>query len=78
MQLNVKKSKDPDFLQGTLSPASSTTIPTVTDNAYSKGIINANAIGISFNPTTQPDSVNGVITWGGVDSSQYSGSISYT
>ncbi|KAJ3567340.1 hypothetical protein NP233_g6431 [Leucocoprinus birnbaumii] len=67
-----------DLTQGTLSPATSSLIPTVTDNLFSKGTISANEIGISFEPTTQEEVVNGEIAWGGTDSSKYTGSINYT
>jgi len=67
-----------DLTQGTLSPATSQEIPTVTDNAYSQGLISADSIGISFEPTTSEEILNGELSWGGVDSSKYTGSISYT
>ncbi|KAK2464677.1 hypothetical protein APHAL10511_003253 [Amanita phalloides] len=63
--------------KGTLSPHSSATISTVTDNAYSQRKISSNFIGISFRPTTSSSVQNGVLTWGGVDRSRYSGSINY-
>jgi len=53
-----------DLTQGTLSPATNTLIPTITDNLFSQGVISAHSIGISFNPTTQEEVVNGEITWG--------------
>ncbi|KAF9454183.1 aspartic peptidase A1 [Macrolepiota fuliginosa MF-IS2] len=64
--------------QGTLSPATSSLIPTVTDNLYSQGSITANEIGVSFEPTTSTEVLNGELTWGGTDSSKYTGSLSYT
>jgi cathepsin E len=66
-----------DLTQGTLSPATSTLIPTVTDNAFSRGIITADEIGISFAPTTSVEILNGELTWGGTDSSKFTGSISF-
>jgi cathepsin E len=53
-----------DLTQDTLSPATLSTIPTITDNLFSQGVISAHSIGISFEPTTSPDIVNGEITWG--------------
>jgi cathepsin E len=53
-----------DLTSGTLSPATTSTIPTVTDNLFSQGVISANSIGISFEPTTSAEIVNGEITWG--------------
>ncbi|KAG6842466.1 hypothetical protein C0991_007596 [Blastosporella zonata] len=64
--------------QGTLSPATSTLIPTVTDKAFSLGLITGNQIGISFEPTTVEDVVNGELSWGGVDTTKYTGTITYT
>jgi cathepsin E len=52
------------FSSGTLTNLPSTTIPTVTDNLYSQGVIIADEIGISFEPTTQPQVMNGELTWG--------------
>ncbi|KAJ7849919.1 aspartic peptidase domain-containing protein [Mycena leptocephala] len=62
----------------TLSPATTTLIPTVTDNLFSQGTITSNLIGISFEPTTQVEVVNGEITWGGTDSSKFTGAIGFT
>jgi len=47
-----------------LSPDTESLIPTVTDNLFSRGIIDANEIGVSFEPTTSREDVNGEITWG--------------
>ncbi|KAG6842467.1 hypothetical protein C0991_007597 [Blastosporella zonata] len=66
-----------DLTLGTLSPATNTLIPTVTDNAFSKGIISSNLIGISFEPTTSEEILNGEITWGGTDSSKFTGALSF-
>jgi len=62
----------------TLSPATSSLIPTVTDNAFSQGQIPADLLGISFQPTTVLDNENGEITWGGTDSTKFTGAISFT
>ncbi|KAM6496764.1 aspartic peptidase A1 [Amanita muscaria] len=68
-----------DLTQGTLSPDSPATIPTVTDNAFSSGQIRANKIGVSFEPVqgSSQSSQNGELTWGGVDSTKFIGSIHY-
>ncbi|PAV22065.1 aspartic peptidase A1 [Pyrrhoderma noxium] len=63
---------------GTLSPDTRSTIPTITDNLFSQGVISSNLIGISFNPTTSAVSNNGEITWGGTDSSKFTGQINFT
>jgi hypothetical protein len=49
---------------GTLLDSPDTKIPTATDNLFSQGIISANEFGIYFEPTTQPEVMNGEITWG--------------
>ncbi|TDL28097.1 aspartic protease [Rickenella mellea] len=67
-----------DLTSGTLSPDTSATIPTVTDNLFSRKTITANEIGISFEPTTQAVANNGELTFGGTDSSKFTGSISFT
>ncbi|KAJ7444588.1 aspartic peptidase A1 [Mycena galericulata] len=67
-----------DLTLDTLSPDTSATIPTVTDNLFSQGTISAHSIGISFEPTTQDEVLNGEITWGGTDSSKFTGAISFT
>ncbi|KAG6918247.1 hypothetical protein DXG01_015621 [Tephrocybe rancida] len=62
---------------GSLSPDGSSLIATVTDNAFSKGLIAANQIGISFEAAAIKDIINGEISWGGVDTTKYTGSIAY-
>ncbi|PFH52246.1 hypothetical protein AMATHDRAFT_46374 [Amanita thiersii Skay4041] len=66
-----------DLTLGTLSPDRNTLIPTVTDNAFSRGVITANEIGISFEPTNSLESLNGELTWGGIDSSKFAGSLTF-
>ncbi|KAK0500685.1 aspartic peptidase A1 [Armillaria luteobubalina] len=53
-----------DLTEGTLSPATTTLIPTVTDNLYSQGSITNDEIGVYFAPTTQDEVVNGELSWG--------------
>ncbi|KAL5535669.1 hypothetical protein ACEPAF_3763 [Sanghuangporus sanghuang] len=67
-----------DLTVDTLSPDTRSTIPTVTDNLFSQGTISANLIGISFEPTTQEVSNNGELTFGGTDSSKFTGSIAFS
>ncbi|KAF9031013.1 acid protease [Hymenopellis radicata] len=64
--------------EGTLSPANNTLIPTVTDNLFSQGTITNNEIGVFFAPTNSLETENGVLTWGGVDTSKLTSNISYT
>lgn len=59
--VHVHQSK---LVLGTLSPATSTLIPTVTDNLYSQGSITGDAVGVYFAPTTQDEVVNGELSWG--------------
>ena len=63
---------------GTLTDQPNTKIPTVSDNLLSQGKISSEVVGISFNPTTSLSSGNGDPTFGGVDPSKYTGSITYT
>ena len=50
------------------------TIPTVTDNLFSLGLIDTKSIGVSFK-AADSNATNGVITFGGVDNSRYTGDI---
>jgi len=52
-------------------------IPTVTDSANSLGLLDNYMLGISFKPTTSTDDMNGVLTFGGVDESRYTGNLQY-
>jgi len=61
-----------------LKPATNTEIPTVTDNLFSQGTISAHEIAVSFEPLTQLNQLNGELTWGGTDSSKFTGSITFT
>jgi len=67
-----------DLTEDTLSPATSTTIPTVTDNLFSQGLITAHLVAAAFAPTTADTSTNGELTFGGTDSSKFTGSITFT
>ncbi|KAJ3541124.1 hypothetical protein NM688_g6129 [Phlebia brevispora] len=67
-----------DLTQGTLSPATESTIPTVTENAFTQGFIPSEVVAVSFEPTTSEESQNGELTFGGTDSSKFTGSITYT
>ncbi|KAI5120845.1 hypothetical protein M0805_007032 [Coniferiporia weirii] len=66
-----------DLTLATLSPDTRSTIPTVTDNLFSQGVITANEVGVSFEPTTELTAENGELTFGGTDSSKFTGSISF-
>ncbi|OZJ04775.1 hypothetical protein BZG36_01848 [Bifiguratus adelaidae] len=55
------------------------TVPTVVDTAYSEGLISRKVFGVSFAPIigSSTTASNGEITFGGIDSSKYTGSITY-
>ncbi|KAI0296360.1 aspartic peptidase A1 [Multifurca ochricompacta] len=55
-----------DRTVGTLSPDTGSSVPTVTDNLFSSGIIESNLV-----------SVNGELTFGGTDSEKYTGDITF-
>jgi len=66
-----------DLTTDTLSPDTRSTIPTVTDNLFSQKTITANEIGVSFEPTTSAVSNNGELTFGGTDSTKFTGTITF-
>lgn len=65
-----------DLTGGTVSGVSS--VPTVTDNLLSQGKISSEVVGISYAPTTSISNTNGELTFGGVDTSKFTGSITFT
>ncbi|KAI0348262.1 aspartic peptidase A1 [Trametopsis cervina] len=66
-----------DLTTGTLSPDTRNTIPTITDNLFTQGVIPQNLVAVSFRPTTSDNNANGELTFGGTDSSKFTGSISF-
>ena len=62
---------------GTLIPDVAACITTVTDNAFTEGLIPAHEIGISFEPTTTLDNTNGELTFGGIDTSKFTGPLNF-
>ncbi|KAM5546209.1 hypothetical protein V8D89_000335 [Ganoderma adspersum] len=64
-----------DLTEGTTSSGGE--IPTVVNTAFAAGSIDANLIGISFEPTTSESVTNGELTFGGVDTSKYTGALTY-
>jgi len=69
----------PEILtEGTLSTGEDVVIPTVTQNLFSQGLIPETLVAVSFNPTTSDVVTNGELTFGGTDSSKFTGSITFT
>nr|POF25772.1 polyporopepsin [Quercus suber] len=66
-----------DLTQGTVSNAN--TVPTFMDNLYSQRSISTEVLGVSFRPESGSDTsdTNGELTLGGVDSSRYTGALTY-
>lgn len=62
-----------DLTQGTVSNTNQ--VPTVSDNLLSQKVISTEVLGVSYSPYSA--SKSGELTFGGVDSSKYTGSISY-
>ncbi|TCD63445.1 hypothetical protein EIP91_005386 [Steccherinum ochraceum] len=52
-------------------------IPTVTDNAFTQGLIDEDLVGIAFAPTNSLSDTNGEIIFGGVDDSKFTGDIHF-
>ncbi|KIJ22022.1 hypothetical protein PAXINDRAFT_105760 [Paxillus involutus ATCC 200175] len=67
-----------DLTEGALTNEPSATIPTVTGNLYTQGTIAQAVVGVFFAPTTTETSTNGELTFGGVDTSKYTGTLTYT
>ncbi|KAH9847037.1 acid protease [Lenzites betulinus] len=66
-----------DLTVETLSPDTRSTIPTVTDNLFSQGVITEDLVAVSFEPTNEDEIVNGELTFGGTDSSKFVGAINF-
>ncbi|TFY58882.1 hypothetical protein EVJ58_g6129 [Rhodofomes roseus] len=57
------------------------TIPTVMDNALAQGVIDTEVLGVSFSPITgnnSNSSINGQLSFGGIDQSRLVGDVTYT
>ncbi|KAI0634429.1 family A1 protease [Trametes polyzona] len=52
-------------------------IPTVTDNAFSQGLIPQRLVSFSFEPTSTLDNTNGELTFGGTDPSKFIGDLHF-
>ncbi|KAG0703773.1 acid protease [Suillus ampliporus] len=64
-----------DLTQGTVSNTQE--VPTVTDNLYAQGTIPSDLIGIFYEPSSTANVANGELTFGGTDSTKYTGSINF-
>lgn len=66
-----------DLTESTVSNVD--TVPTFLDNLYSQGSISSEVLGVSFKPESGSDTsdTNGELTLGGVDSSKYTGTLTY-
>ncbi|KAI0797265.1 aspartic proteinase precursor [Irpex lacteus] len=62
-----------DLTEGTTSDGNP--VPTVTDNAFTAGLIGARQVGVSFEPTTSLSITNGELSFGGADPSKFTGSL---
>jgi hypothetical protein len=66
-----------DLTLGVLYPDYNMITPTVTDNLFHQGKIQKHQVAVSFEPTNFFPTVNGEMTFGGVDSTKYIGDINY-
>ncbi|OBZ79192.1 Polyporopepsin [Grifola frondosa] len=66
-----------DLTVGTLSPDTTSPIPTITDNLSGQGVITSNLVAVSFEPTQSSSDTNGELTFGGIDSSKFTGPINF-
>ncbi|KAJ6504591.1 acid protease [Mycena vitilis] len=64
-----------DLTQGT-TPGNAP-VSTVTDNCKEQGLISNEIIGVCYKPTTGPNAADGWLSFGGPDSSKYTGDITY-
>lgn len=62
---------------GLLSPDSNMIARTITDTLFHQGKIQKNQVAVSFVPTSSIPTVDGELTFGGVDSNKYIGEIKY-
>ncbi|KZT12610.1 acid protease [Laetiporus sulphureus 93-53] len=67
-----------DLTLDTLYPDVNAEILTVMNNAYEQGLISKQILGVSFAPADSYSDTNGALTFGGIDSSLYTGKITYT
>ncbi|KAJ7625260.1 acid protease [Mycena polygramma] len=64
-----------DLTQGTTP--SNAPVSTVTDNCKGQGLISNEIIGVCYEPTTGANAADGCLSFGGPDSSKYTGDVTY-
>ena len=64
-----------DLTEGTVEHKD--TVPTVTDSLFAQGRIANNLVSVYFQPSTQLNSDNGELTFGGIDKSKVVGDVTY-
>jgi cathepsin E len=62
---------------GILSPDDDIIVRAVTDNLFHQGLIQKNQVAVSFEPTNSFPTVNGELTFGGVDPTKHIGKLDY-
>ncbi|KAG2065013.1 aspartic proteinase [Suillus decipiens] len=67
-----------DLTGHTLTNFPGATIPTVTENLHSQGIIPRNVVSVFFKPSSSEVETKGELTFGGTDATKYTGHIGYT
>ncbi len=66
-----------DWTLGILNPDDNMIARTVTDNLFHQGLIQKNLFAVSFEPTNSFPTVNGELTFGGIDSTEFTGVLDY-
>ncbi|KAG2066793.1 acid protease [Suillus decipiens] len=67
-----------DLTESTLQNLPTTAIPTVTDKLYNEYTIPHRVVGVFFEPSTSKTDIKGALTFGGADTTKYTGDIAYT
>ncbi|KAI0035580.1 acid protease [Vararia minispora EC-137] len=63
---------------GTLLPNTTSLVPTVTNNLFTLGTIPGNIVSVSFVPANENGTATGELTFGGTDSTKFTGDVVYT
>ena len=75
--LNVEKLIYAYTKPSVATTASGDEIPTVTERAWTLGLLEEYEVGISFAPPTNDSDINGQLTFGGVDETKINGTLTY-